>query len=218
MNYPVIFQIGAELALSVLIIRRIRGWIRKHILRYIPVDKRISDDGFHLQNRYSIIVASIGILILTMLFHLGINQFKRYISKQPKETIVTPVAEQAAEQTAEIPFAQPPTIDTPVTESELKDVLPPKPQPPKVIESPDSTPDWYAQVHAISLLNLAKNAQQQQTAPANRQVYLAHFATDPQPYKILIGPFSDRRSTQAYIQAHALNAWPRQVPSSLLIT
>jgi len=180
----------------------------------MSVDKRISEEGFRVQNRYSMIAASIALLLLTGLFHLGVYQVRTYISQEEEQQIVqtqvlSPKATTPTDETITPAKPQPDIIDT----VPIREVQQVSPRP-----SQAKSPDWYAQVHAISRMADARVALRQQAAPASRQVHLAYIATDPQPYKILIGPFSDRQSTQQYITKHALAAWPRQVPSQLLVT
>ena len=189
--------------------RMLSTGIRALVVRAMPLEKRISDESFHIQARTTTIIAAAIALLLAGAAFWGVERAKKWITQG--ETGVH-------EQTAIIPFYEPPSPGPPTPTT---NVGPPtdsvvatteaisKPTPPA--EQTTITALYYLQLGAYDNPQLARAHYQLVLArhgPLARQL---HLPATRGAHKVLLGPFSSRKAASAYRQQYQLEAFVRKL-------
>lgn len=196
--------------ISFYIVYRCNTIIRNLALRMIPVRRRIRHDSYRLQSRYAIIMSFTVGIALTLLFNLGFMQVSQeWSTEETVVTIPTTPSTPPQEQGLKLPtmITPPPTPLVPQTISVRDTIVQLAPVEYTTISQKD-----YLQVNAFSSFAAAERYEQemqQQHEIGTRVVYLP--ATAQPPYKVLLGPFTDRRSVLNYNARYGLRGFPRQL-------
>lgn len=180
-----------------------KKFVRVIITRLMPVEKRMSDDFFHKLTLRSTIIGSLITFGTAGFLYWAIGRGEAYFfPARPKVTY------------ADTPLPAPRPIAIPI--------------PAPVIDSPDSIPIQaipsepphlpqqyngervYLQIYAFRHLPAAQRQQAIWSGRDDIQVILAYAASDTEPYKVLLGPFSSSATALRFRRRQGLDeGFPR---------
>lgn len=212
-----------SLGASIWAVRKARGVIRKHILRWMPVDQRISEDGFRIQNRYNIIVSGIAVLLLTSLLTWSWTRLvpATKSEKAPKVRKVEKTVEFKPIPTSPKPKpgtvkqkdtleSKPPAVPAASTVDPVPQTKPastPLTQPTPAIP----TTGIYVQRHSVGKLSNALLSARALAREFNLPTHIAVLPNEPDLYKVVLGPFSDSTSAERFIRQKLPEGWVRSI-------
>lgn len=168
--------------------------IRVILTRMMPVQQRMADDFFNKLTFRSTIVGFILAIAGAGGLYWAFTQFDAYFvpPPPPRSTFTAPI-----ESIAPAPAPAPAPI--PIVEEE-------EVSPMASSQSPEETPlaSYYLQIYAFRQRSAAEKQVQHWAAKTDHLVFLAYSSTDLEPYKVLIGPFSDIATAKAFQRRQGL--------------
>lgn len=216
-------------AIAYFLVRRVRNFLHKVVVRLMPVNQRFAPGSFEVSTRW----VNISGIVLVVLFsailfktigrvmdtvrggpeanNMPIQQPNYAIVSNPKMVPVQPLSYEAAPSVTER-FSQnyptPSSHERPPTPYETPSVAAPY-QP--LTAPASSVPVPFTDPHYIQLgaFALLENAQRHQARQAQQPTRIGFVVGDLYPYKVLLGPFPNRPATAETIRSRRLKGFPR---------
>ncbi len=179
-----------KMALAIILGFLVAYWLKKLIrvilTRIMPVQQRMADDFFNKLTFRSTIVGFILAIASAGGLYWAFTQFDAYFVPPPPPR---PAFSAPKESITPVPPPAPIPI---VEEEEVSPMASP--------QSPEETPlaSYYLQIYAFRQRSSAEEQVRKWAAKTDHFVLLAYAAADLEPYKVLIGPFSDTASAKAF--------------------
>ena len=165
---------------------------------------RISERSFVLQTRITTLVSVIVGGLIALLVFQGMTRAAWKITgrpQPPKPPVVKPIEKP---ETRPPDTAPEPELPIPASSEPAPEAAPP---PPKTEAAPGELS--YLQLHALTDFDAAWAQRAHWERRLGRAVWVAHESAGVGPYKVLVGPFPDRRSASAYKRQKKLDGFPR---------
>lgn len=212
-HYLMLAQAALALFAAFYLTRKIRGFIRATVVRFMPIRHRISDESFNMQTRISTMVAYLLGLLLSLLFYRGIDLVANEIvpGAVTRQEIITPVLPEP-EPLQLLPAPEP------LLEPKEKEAKPPieDPEPTPVSEYETTPRDlplparetgvFYLQLYAFINVDRALIQQAVFSERLSYPVTVKKVDGTIGPYKVIVGPFASRREAMRLIREQRLQA------------
>lgn len=214
MSWIILTQILLCLVGGGLIARYFSEPIRSLVVRTMPLEKRISEDSFHIQARASTIIAATLALLLAGALFWGAEHIKSWSGlppsfKQQQQSLITDLGEMPNLTPSPV-LADSGWVEDPMITQAL-----PKPTVEYTTDSVEPTPApildlYYLQVGAFDNVTNANSKAEALRQQHGNLVQQLHLGGSIGPEKVLLGPFPTREAASTYRQRHRLKAWVRQ--------
>ena len=214
-----LFRITVGFLIGFALVRRFNGPLRALVVRLMPMKYRISEKSFIHQARFTTLASiAIALLIGGGIYRgtdLLANRLKKEpapileVKTKPKPIELSPLM---ASQVPEEPFKKPePAEPAPATDPQTQ----PSPAPVIVAARPKPAPvviteeSFFLQVSAFEEEVYAWDQKERLEKRHSGKVWVAFASADYIPYKVLVGPFPDRKSAMAYRRQKKLGGFAR---------
>lgn len=209
MNYELFIRVVLGLGASILLLRKTRDYIRKRVLKQLPVETRFSEDSFRIQNRNATIISLILLLLLSALFSWSSGQVWKRIraanSTLEDPAVITDLVTQPRKRD-DYPNVEPVTPKNDAPDSILEDQASNPELTPEPVQVPKRK-SWYLQIQAIADWDFLDRELKKVRIQHHIPVLYKEVANERYPIKILIGPFTSKQAAAAYKQKYAPNDW-----------
>ncbi|MEM0994703.1 MAG: SPOR domain-containing protein [Bacteroidota bacterium] len=190
------------------VLHLLRDITRPLITRFIPVQRRMQQGFFKLQNRLTIgtnlllaTAAAFSLHLLLLQLPFGPQPTASETPKVERFQLLPPLSTGNRPDTEQATDTPIPSVDSDSTNNEL-------PAPPTDVPNADHV-QFYVQIGAFEREQNALNLQNRWHNQSRHQVWTAYVAYDRVPYKVFIGPFPARKAANAYRAALRIKSFPR---------
>jgi cell division septation protein DedD len=212
-HYVMIAQAAVALFGAFYLTRRMRSFIRAAVVRLMPLKQRISDESFHLQTRFSALVAYLIGLLLTGFFYWGINRLVDSIL--PGAITQQTITSIDPRPSGPAPILPPPiVVEDPQAVAQRPDISESETAPIREYDmpAPATSNRHFAEVSGTYYIQLyafisADRALTQQAIYGDRLAYpvsVKKVNGTHGPYKVIVGPFSDRQTAVQLLRREGL--------------
>lgn len=214
-----LFRITAEFLIGFLLVRRFKNPLRALVVRMMPLKYRYSEKSFAHQTNISTLAAILIALAIASSIHLGLDRLIKGLDKEPTplepvkpgRSTLFPVGEDLSPspqpEQKPAPEPQPQPVSTPTSGPEPEPVIiRPKPKPAPLVITEES---FFLQVSAFEEEVYAWDHKESLEKRHSGKVWVAFGSADYIPYKVLVGPFPDRKSAMTYRRQKKLSGFAR---------
>ncbi|MCB0552366.1 MAG: SPOR domain-containing protein [Phaeodactylibacter sp.] len=214
--FSLIIRLVLGLAAGFWLARKMRGFLRKLVVRLMPARYRVSEQSFHFQTKLSTALAFLVTFAVAIAIFLGLGKAEHRLQQQPwiKKEEATIVRPEPPEETM-TPLSAIPDFPPPEKTLLPDDGLPADTpaHTPEEEEHPaayEFTGEYYVQIFAFQEEERAWVQQRYWEKRLSRPIWIAIAPGEPVPYKVLIGPFSQRQEARQFLRSQKLEGFPRE--------
>lgn len=211
-----LFRIAAGVLIGIWLVGKVRNPLRAMVVRTMPMKYRISEKSFVHQTRITTLVSALFALLIAAGIFMGLTRLRDLATKKRGDD-KTIQQDNSEASSFGVPLP-PPEVTPAVTEAPIPEAAPaPAPEARPVIAPPKPKPaalviDENSYFIQHSAYEEADNAWAQQAKLDKRLVkgvWVGFAPEDEAPYKVLVGPFADGESANAYKRKKKLSGYAR---------
>ena len=223
MDYLFVVRILIALFIGFWLARRFRVHIRSLVVRLLPLKYRMSERSFYIQTKISttlgfIIALGVGFIVNEAL-ERGLNMLDiPLLSRTEQAAVITPPSQEMQEDEEPQEQSIPDTYSTtiPVQEQEKPEALPAyKPETPDITPIPSA--NYYLQLSAFDNLSYAEAYYHEMKQRFPKYAHMSRTYDRVCPYKIVLGPFPNRKASVQFKAKYNLNGFPRKIEQRLWV-
>lgn len=215
MSWFIGLQVLGCLLAGGLLARSLSEHIRGLVVRLMPLEKRISEDSFHIQARTSTIIAAALALFLSGLLFWGLEYTKQTLGFSPlfQSSMQYTVLPAAPDLSTRIEASEP--LPTTYSAAPVIHEGPSTTAPVVTPPAPDTSfiqivAVYYLQVGAYDQLTNARAEAHRLEAQHPGLVQVLKFPYSTGPHKVLLGPFPARQAATNYRRLKRLHGFVRK--------